>query len=1221
MIEPYFVKDDVQDPLEEKIQLEKRDARIIGVNGRPVFEQEGVEFPAGFSDTAVNVVASKYFKGKPGTPEREYWGTKDGYFANAEEGTIFQKELYYILAKQIASFNSPVWFNVGLKEYPSEGFRWDPDREEAVPIQPGEHYPQSSACFILDVEDSLRDILQWYVEEGMIFKYGSGAGINLSKLRSSKEFLSSGGHPSGPVSFMKAADISASTIKSGGKHRRAAKMVVLDVTHPDIVEFIESKVKEEEKARALIAAGYSPDFTDENGAYASVFYQNANHAVRVTDEFMRAVEDGRTFWTRGVDGSKVEELDARKVFDQIVQSAWKCADPGLQFADAINRKHTCAEAGPIMASNPCVTGDTLVATRNGLVRIDQIQEPVEVLGSDGKFYPVSNSFFTGIKPVFVLRTRSGYRLQLTADHRVSTRNRGDVPASELRAGDQIVLGPPVFGNRSLDKMKANLLGAIMGRGLFADFEVSEISGSELATYIEGDPDTNQVAFTSRVFELDRGSVARILRSLFTVSGSCLAVAGSSPGLDEPLILLSGQTRRLLEQVQLLLLGFGICSQIIEEPKLGLAISRRFAKWFEKAIGFLAGSVQQRELARLDLPDSLDDIELIDGFASLTPAGDQPVYDLTEPATHHFVANGIVVHNCSEFVFLNNSACNLASINLMAFYSKDHPGYFDLNAFRHTVRVLITAQEILVGHSGYPTPAIAEHSWKYRPLGLGYTNLGAFLMSCGQPYDSAIARSMAGGITAIMTGEAYKTSAALAARMGPFAEFPANRQDVLRVLKQHEKAVWKEYVQASNNRLEESIDFWGLAVKTWEEILPVVERDGVRNAQMTLLAPTGTISLMMDCDTTGIEPCLSLVNNKKLVGGGAIKRVASLPVRRALESLGYNEADSLAILDYLEQHGHLEGAPHLRPEHLTVFDTSFPSGPSRRSIHYLGHLKMMAAVQPFLSGAISKTINLPRDATVEDVEQCFRQAWKLGLKCVTVYRDGSKSSQPVSASKDKRSEGTGQAAGLEREKESSRPTVLAEDQQVIVPFSINHTRTRVRLPDTRKAITHKFSISGHEGYFTVGLYDDGSPGELFVKIAKEGSTISGMMDMVGLLVSMALQWGVPLKSIITKLKGMHFEPSGWTQNPNIHFAKSIADYLARWLEIQFVDEQQPLLFPGDGHEDRHEKAAPALSGKESGELPALDLSDSGPPCPDCGALMVPNGTCYQCLNCGVTSGCS
>ena len=898
--ERYFT-DGRTSPFNE-VEWEKRTALIGNEKGMTIFKQEDVEVPKSWSQTATNIVASKYFHGKVGTPEREgsvrqlisrvvntvvRWGEEGGYFADTASRDAFRDELTHLLVEQKMSFNSPVWFNVGVQAK-----------------------PQCSACFINSVQDDMESIMRLTRTEGMLFKWGSGTGTNFSALRGSKEALSGGGIASGPVSFMKGFDAFAGVIKSGGKTRRAAKMVILNVDHPDIVEFIECKVKEEKKAHVLIEQGY--DSAIDGEAYSSIFFQNANHSVRVTDEFMRAVEEDRDWWTKNVnDGQPNEKYRAKNLLMKIADSTWHCGDPGMQYDTTVNRWHTCKSTARINASNPC----------------------------------------------------------------------------------------------------------------------------------------------------------------------------------------------------------------------------------------------------------------------------------------------------SEYMFLDDTACNLASLNLMKFVESN--GQFDVEAFRHAVDVTITAQEILVDNASYPTPKIAENSHNFRPLGLGYANLGALLMSMALPYDSDEGRDVAAAVTALMCGEAYAQSARVAERMGPFPGYAVNREAMLDVIRMHREAmrgIKPDHVQA---------ELYFGAQGAWDAALELGEKHGYKNSQVTVLAPTGTIGFMMDCDTTGIEPDLALVKMKKLVGGGVIK-IVNNTVPQALMKLGYSPEEMNEIVSYIDKNGKIDGAPYLKEEHVPVFDCSLAPAGGGRSIAWTGHVKMMAAAQPFLSGAISKTINMPEESTLEDIMSAYIESWKLGLKAVAIYRDNSKRSQPLSA------------AGKKEEKKQEAAVEEPVQREL---FS---RAQREKMPVERASVTHKFSVGGHEGYLTVGMYADGRPGELFIKMSKEGSTLSGVMDGLALTVSLGLQYGVPLKVFVDKLVNTRFEPSGISANPNIRFATSVLDYIARWLGGKFISSDYLKLngtTVGDkvGFNGMHNSvaagttAAPQMS--ESISYSPRDAHEGAPTCSECGMLMVPNGACYKCENCGSTSGCS
>jgi ribonucleoside-diphosphate reductase alpha chain len=818
----------------DEITWERRDASIGNESGKSVFEQKDVEVPNFWSQLATNVVVSKYFRGHLNTPERETsvrqlidrvvntiaaWAETQHYFATDEDLQTFKAELTHLLVHQKMSFNSPVWFNVGIEEK-----------------------PQCSACFINSVQDSMSSIMDLAKTEAMLFKFGSGAGSNLSTIRSSKEKMSGGGTASGPVSFMKGYDAFAGVVKSGGKTRRAAKMVILDAGHPDVLEFIDSKLNEEKKAWALIEQGYDPSFTGE--AYGSVFFQNANHSVRVTDEFMKAVEGDQEWTTHNVvGGGPAETYKARDIFRRMADAAWVCGDPGIQYDSTINDWHTSANTDRIFASNPC----------------------------------------------------------------------------------------------------------------------------------------------------------------------------------------------------------------------------------------------------------------------------------------------------SEYMFLNDTACNLASLNLMKFVDAD--GEFDPEAYRYAAKVTITAQEILVDNASYPTPKIEENSHKFRPLGLGYANLGALLMSRGLAYDSDEGRNFAAALTAIMHGEAYKQSAIIARdHGGPFQEYKINEQPFLRVIGKHRDAAYRIPVAGVPKDLVRH------AHQVYDEALELGKKYGYRNAQVTVLAPTGTIAFMMDCDTTGVEPDIALIKYKKLVGEGFLK-IVNQTVPSALKKLGYTAEQVEEILEYVNDRETIEGAPHVKPEHLPVFDCAFKPANGVRSIHYMGHVRMMGAIQPFLSGAISKTVNMPEAATAEEIEQVYLEGWKQGLKAIAIYRDNSKRSQPLSTSKKSGSDAveTETVAKLKKELEKAQAEA-----------ALPHRR---RLPAERTAVTHRFDIAGHEGYITVGLYPDGQPGEIFLKMAKEGSTVSGLMDSFATTVSVALQYGVPLRDLVNKFAHVRFEPSGFTGNQEIPIAKSIVDYIFRWLGSRFLSTRR------------------------------------------------------------------
>jgi len=1061
----------------DEVQWERRTAAITDAAGKTIFEQKDVEIPVDWSMTATNIVASKYLHGQIGTSERETgvrqligrvaetirdWGLQGGYFATLDDAAVFHDELVHLLVTQKAAFNSPVWFNVGCDRLEpnsdAQNWHWTQHTCAVEFSVTGYRKPQCSACFINAVDDSLDSILTLAKTEGMLFKWGSGTGTNLSTIRGSSETLSGGGTASGPLSFMRGFDAFAGVIKSGGKTRRAAKMVILNVDHPDIVDFIECKAKEEAKAWALMREGYDGSSGPDSEAYSSIFFQNANNSVRVTDEFMRAVERDAEFSTRTVkDGKAVKTYRARDIMTKIAEATYQCGDPGMQYDTTINRWHTSKNTARINASNPC----------------------------------------------------------------------------------------------------------------------------------------------------------------------------------------------------------------------------------------------------------------------------------------------------SEYMFLDNSACNLASFNLLKFLTP--AGTFDIPAYRAAIDIMITAMEILVDNSGYPTESIAKNSHDYRPLGLGYANLGALLMAFGLPYDSDAGRDFAATLTAIMCGEAYLQSARVAEKCPALASatpqtaganpehtgacpgYYINREPFLDVIRMHRAEVNK--IGRSRASAEPFVapqldELIAASKDCWDQALAHGEKHGYRNSQVTVLAPTGTIGFMMDCDTTGIEPDLALVKYKKLVGGGMIK-IVNNTVPAALFKLGYNNAQVDAIVSYIDATGTIEGAPSLKPEHLAVFDCSFKPAKGTRSIHYMGHVRMMAATQPFLSGAISKTVNLPHDCSLDDIAEAYLESWRLGLKAVAIYRDGSKGAQPLNVSdgaKAKDIKGAGAAspelaaaadrvlqalstgrspadadlksleakvseklevtaksllgastafkAALATVEAGEAPT--AKEAADAPPRAVRH-----RLPEERASLTHKFSIAGHEGYITVGLYPNGQPGEIFIRMAKEGSTVSGLMDSFATAASLALQHGVPLKVLCEKFAHSRFEPSGWTGNEHIGFAKSIMDYIFRWLQLRFLSGQQLSLFaglapgmsaasaatPSEGSAAAEVERANDLrfapeqhtptrgmgsaSAPQGGIAPEVEanpltanryplnapaVEDRGiyhaadamrsmyemgdaPSCHTCGAIMVRNGSCYRCMSCGSTSGCS
>jgi ribonucleoside-diphosphate reductase alpha chain len=1276
-VERYFTSDG-DDPF-ETVDWETRTALIPGKDG-PSFEQKDVEFPSFWSQTATNIVAQKYFRGKLNSPQREHsvrqmigrvsdtittWGVKDGYFIDQAEADTFHAELTHLLLHQMVAFNSPVWFNVGFEEN-----------------------PQCSACFILSVDDSMDSILDWITKEGRVFRGGSGSGINLSKLRSSKEQLSKGGYASGPVSFMRGADASAGTIKSGGKTRRAAKMVVLNVDHPDIEEFIWCKQHEEEKARVLQAAGY--DMSLDSPDWASIQYQNANNSVRVTDEFMRAVlEDEKWNLTARTDGSVVSTVRARDLMHQISEAAWKCADPGMHYDTTMNDWHTCPASGRINASNPCFPGDARVHTSIGLVQIEELYDRAQA-GEEFQVYthdataeqPAAGVRATtplaimrnGVKPIVRLRFANGQELRCTENHRLWTTNRGYVEAKDLVESDHVLLCdaptpafdaawelpvpvPVAAGATTVDGLPerwsaglGTMLGVLTGDGCLTDTQAVWVyGGSEIE---DGTIDEHQrlleqqFGSVSRVqmgngtvqLRIGRTEVRRLLRDLGAsrdlspfkrvprsifqappeVQGSFLAglfaadgCVARSEGNATRYVGLGSASEALLKDVQRLLLGFGIRARIYangsedrgsftytradgntrtyaSNAAFDLRISGTDIEQFAARIGF-ASVGKQAKLEQLLQTTTRYATKAGAALVSRDEDGQETVYNLTEPTNHSYIVDGIVVANCSEYLHVDNSACNLASLNLMKFRDPETLE-FQVERFERAVDIIFMAQEILVSNSSYPTEEITRNANAMRQLGLGYANLGALLMARGLPYDSDEGRAYAGAITAIMTGRAYRKSADMAGRVGPFEEYGKNSDAMLRVIRKHRAAV-------ANIDAGVVPDEMMLAARTaWDEALALGEANGYRNAQATVLAPTGTISFMMDCDTTGVEPDFSLVKSKKLVGGGDIT-IVNQTVPTALSKLGYAPHEIDQIVAFVNEHNTVVGAPGFKGEHLQVFDVAVGD----RAIHHMGHVKMMASVQPFISGAISKTVNLPTEVTVDDVAGLYIDAWKLGVKAIAIYRDGCKVAQPLST-------------------KSDTPELIAAKPQ------------RRVMPIERQEIGRKFKVGEYEGYIHVGLFPEGDPGDVFVDIAKEGTTLAGLMNAFMIAVSVGIQYGVPLEVFVSKFAHMRFEPSGLTNDPDIRVAKSIPDYIFRWMGKRFLDtdQQADLGIMSQAVRDRiaasydaqeaGEPASEAAHSPSAGQAALFNAWEDAVECAKCGGRKVRTGACYTCRDCGDNSGC-
>ena len=1285
----------------DELEYEKRSSIIAEPDGKVVFKLEGAEVPKNWTQLATDIMVSKYFRkaGVPGTVNEvsakqvvhriantmRMAGEAMGYFQDTEDADTYEMELASILINQKGAFNSPVWFNCGLyHQYGISGtggnWYWDFDTQSLQQTTGAYARPQCSACFIQAIQDDLMSIFDLIKSEARLFKYGSGSGTNFSTLRSKYEKLASGGTSSGLMTFLTIFDRAAGSMKSGGTTRRAAKMVCLDLDHPEIIDFINWKVNEEKKVKALVAAGYPSDFNGE--AYNTVSGQNSNNSIRVPDEFMQAYLSNGKWKTRfRTTGEVHKEYDAKDMMKQIAHAAWACADPGVQFDTVINDWHTCPNTDRIRASNPCVTGDTLIATAEGYKRmIELVHGEADIINGKGQKAHVTEIFPTGRKPVYLLKTRSGYSLKLTADHRVLTANRGDVPASLLTKDDIVLLERPGFGTQQLPTALAEALGAAVGDGCISgeqehlfitlgkteravaerinaglnefkiDFAVESVAPDLRASrqnpviqtattlrvgtsarpvvevlkqYAVLNMGSQQKQFTDNVYILDRQSQASVLRALFTTDGTV-----ADYGEKSQYVSLDSCSVELLKQVQLLLLGFGIKSKLYENRRAGgstamlpdgkggtkeypvcqmhsLRISRSSRVVFQQEIGFIPESAKSERLAMMNRRVSVYNDSLTDAVDSLAYLGEQEVYDLTEPETSHFVANGIVVHNCSEFMFVDDSSCNLSSINLMKFLNED--GSFDIEGYRHACRILLVSQEILVDFASYPTMPIAKNTHAFRPLGLGYANLGTLLMVSGVPYDSDKGRAIAGALTAIMTGHAYCVSAEMSAVKGPFEGFKNNREPMLRVMRKHRDAAYKIDVRHC------PADLLKAARDDWDRAVELGEKYGFRNAQVTVLAPTGTIGLLMDCDTTGVEPDFSLVKYKKLAGGGYFK-IINHSIQRALERFSYTPEEIKDIQAHILETGAIEGAPHVKDDHLAVFDCANKCGKGKRFIDPMGHIRMMAAVQPFLSGSLSKTVNLPNETTEEEIEKIYIDSWKLGLKAVAVYRDGCKLSQPLTA---------GTKMADENKSQKAETKTLQSKRTGRVVDSI---------------------VGGHRIVVRTGEFSDGSLGEVSIDMHKEGATMRSLMNCIAQAVTIGLQHGVPLDEFVEAFTFTRFEPAGMTTHPNIKTSTSIVDYVFRVLGFEYLGRNdlvhvKPIEMPKDEQANVKQPVQKEIS---SVKLPSpANISSSPPPkkavsaldshlknmmgdapaCPSCGNITVRSGTCYKCLNCGTTTGCS
>ena len=1228
VFKPKFATDEDQVGVTPRGSAE-RTAVILDHHGAVVFRQEGIKAPEDWSQTAINIVASKYFYGdaqngkdpcKGGREHSVYgmvarvvntitaWGSEDRYFHDLDSEQAFAADLTYLLLHQYAAFNSPVWFNTGLYQSygvqgrPS-GYRFNPEEDRVEECQDSYRNPQISACFIQSVEDNMDSIMNLAKSEAMLFKYGSGTGTDLSTLRSSREKIQGGGRASGPVSFMRIYDATASVIKSGGKTRRAAKMQTLKCHHPDIREFIRCKAEEDRKAKALIESGVcSAGMTGAtNEAYSSVAFQNANLSVRLTDAFLRAaVSDNpmdRQWTTRAVlDGRVVDRLDASDLLDEIALAAHQCGDPGVQYEDTIQAWHTCPNDARINSSNPCCfVGETLVQTSEGLVRFDDLHESF----NRGRVLPRVFAFDTQtgmpclrrIKRVWIagqakklmeVRTQRGHVFHCTPEHRFLTYDGRYVEAQNLRSGMRlrkigIGVNEQRSGRRSINHKTTP--DCPSGTEYLSRWIWEQINGPI--------PDGHEVHHKNGNAKDDRLSNYELIEE---TSHDRLHSVGEA-------------NARYIDVTETLLLE--TWEAIEADPRkthkdAGPAVT--VARWnayvrrhnlngkvpLARGDGRIRGMSWDAFAAWIDSRKvaANDRVEAVRPFTPIRPTY---VYDMEVEGTHNFAVgseasrSSVIVHN-SEYMFIDDTACNLASLNLLQFLEPG--GRFDTERFRAAVRIMIVAQDILVSHANYPTASIAYGSHLYRTLGLGYANLGSMLQACGLPYDSVPGRELAAAVTALMQGMAYATSAELAATLGQFPRYANNAEPMLEVVKNHRTCAVHQ--GESGYAATKYQYLWTAAQSALGVALERGRQYGYRNAQVTVLAPTGTIAFMMDCDTTGIEPEIALVKYKSLAGGGVLKLV-NQNIPAALDVLGYDAPSIDAIVRYVEEHDTIEGAPGLDPDHLAVFDCAFPPPQGGRSLHWAAHLEMMAAVQPFISGAISKTVNMPADATVEDIRSAYLRGWRLGLKAVAIYRDGSKGVQPLTTKK------------------------VTEDAPSQQPAP---RPGRERMPSTRSSLTHKFQIDGHEGYLTVGMYEDGRPGELFIKMAKEGSTIGGLMDALATSVSLGLQYGVPLDVFVRKFQHARYEPFGFTGNDLVPIASSITDYVFRWIGHTFI---KGYLAPANPPVT--DTSIPVPTDARPIVLADTRSSEDTKFCPDCGGLARRSGTCHTCVVCGTSLGCS
>jgi len=1347
----------------DTIEWTRRSSKITNPDGSVVFEMNDAEVPAGWSQLATDIMVSKYFRkaGVPSKTERvmdgdgtpswlcpsvptadatfgpetsakdvihrlvgtwTYWGYKHGYFSSHDDAEAFYDELFYMVAHQMVAPNSPQWFNTGLNwaygiNGPAQGHWYtDPATGETKLAEDAYTHPQPHACFLQSIEDDLVNdggIMDLWVREARLFKYGSGTGTNFSRIRGKDESLSGGGRSSGLMSFLKIGDAAAGSIKSGGTTRRAAKMACLDLDHPDIEGFINWKVREEIKVAAMVEGlkhianqktsptdtetvgetaarlGLKLDYDFNGESYQTVSGQNSNNSVRIPHEFFNRVDAGEDWELRGRKCGKVTKtLPARDLWEQIAYAAWRCADPGVQFDDTINEWHTCPESGRINTSNPCCfTGDTLVQTSEGNISFNDLM----VMASEGRRLPYAigwdwSNNMPALRPIkhvwkagranqlVEVTTDKGLKLKCTPDHVFYLRD-----GSEVRAGD-------LHPGMRLRKMGIADNVARSGRRMIRHRTTDSVPNGEqylsrfMWSEVHGDiPDGHEVHHKNGDCCDDRLSNYELVNAddhrVHHSAGESNPRFIECP--DETLIevweALEATPKRTHHNGQQVtscrwntyvrknnLVGIvPIAASTSRDGRIRGMTWDDFSQWIDERRG------------------CVNDVVL----TVTAMSADEDVYDLEVEDIHNFAVtspgnlHGIVVSN-SEYMFLDDTACNLASLNLLKFYDATKRS-FDIEGFEHGIDLWTMVLEISVLMASFPSKEIARLSYEFRTLGLGYANIGAMLMQAGIPYDSDQARAICGAITSVLTGRSYAMSAKMAAELGPFPGYHKNREHMLRVVRNHRRAAYgvsrdDKYAEhlpvgdyeslvikpvhidadllrkastGTYGQLSNAADLLHHARTTWDEALREGEEHGYRNAQTTCIAPTGTIGLLMDCDTTGVEPDFALVKFKKLAGGGYFK-IVNQSVAPALRGLGYGDDQVATIMAYIETHSTVEGSPHMKPEHYAVFDCANKCGEiGKRFIHANGHIRMMAAAQPFLSGAISKTINLPNEATLEDIKAAYRLSWELGLKSNALYRDGCKLSQPLNTSMDDEDDDTDNVeAGRDEVAGEVAVAAATADPQIVerVVEKIVERPMRRRLPDTRDSKTHKFSVANHEGYITVGMYDDGTPGEVFITMSKEGSTVGGLMDSLATAISIALQYGVPIGGLIDKFTHQRFEPAGMTLNRDIPFAKSLVDYVFRWIGMEFVPGYREINAPKRDKPDmpvrqdtshvgggarvgtiRPSGAAidPPVAEDTSLARSMRSMQADAPACDVCGTITVRSGQCYKCLNCGNSMGCS